>query len=128
MNNLSWVLATSPDDDVRNGDRALELGKQAARLSDFSAPHILSTLAAAYAESGDLEKAIEYSQRGVDIGDAQVLQEETEEARQAKLEELQLDQLRDELQTYRRGETWREKQDIEENDKPIINADDLIDI
>lgn len=128
LNNLSWVLATSPDDDVRDGSRALELGREAARLSDFAAPHILSTLAAAYAESGDLQKAIEYSQRGVDLGDAEVLQQETEEAKQEKLEQLQLDQLRQELETYRRGETWREKQDIEENDKPIINADDLIDI
>lgn len=128
LNNLSWVLATSPDDDVRDGKRALDLGKEAARLSDYAAPHILSTLAAAYAESGDLEKAIEYSQLGVDIGDSIVLQEETDEARQAKSDELQLDQLREELKTYRRGETWREKQDIEENDKPIINAEDLIDI
>ena len=30
LNNLAWVLATSPDDNVRDGKRSAELGTQAA--------------------------------------------------------------------------------------------------
>ena len=61
-------MATSPSDGVRDGKRALEYGEKAARLSEYKAPYILSTLAAAYAESGDLDKAVEWSGKAVEIG------------------------------------------------------------
>ncbi len=56
LNNLSWVLSTSPKDDIRNGERALELGLEACALTEYKQAHILSTLAAAYAEKGDLKR------------------------------------------------------------------------
>ena len=112
-NNLSWVLATSPVDDVRNGKRALELGETAAELSEYKEAHILSTLAAAYAETGDFEKAIEWSTKAVELGD-----EEDHE---------QLEQLQQELDSYKEGKPWREKQETEENAVPILSPEDLID-
>ena len=57
LNNLAWVLATSPDDKLRDGKRAIELATKAAEVSNYETPHVLSTLAAAYAETGDFEKA-----------------------------------------------------------------------
>ena len=59
LNNFAWVLATSPDDKVRDGKRAIELATKAAELSSYNVPHILSTLAAAYAETGDFENGQE---------------------------------------------------------------------
>ena len=58
-NNLSWLLATSPDSDVRDGYRALELaiGISKGRLAQD--PRILNTFAAAYAECAEFGKAIE---------------------------------------------------------------------
>lgn len=112
-NNLSWVLATSPNDSVRDGKRSLELAEKAAKLSDYKAAHILSTLAAAYAEAGNFEKAIQWSEKAVQLGD-----EEDHE---------QLEQLELELDSYRKGEAWREKQDTEENQVPILSPEDLID-
>jgi len=49
LNNLAWLLATSPDEKLRDGARAIRLATQACELTDWKAPHILSTLAAAYA-------------------------------------------------------------------------------
>ncbi|MDR0391322.1 MAG: tetratricopeptide repeat protein, partial [Planctomycetaceae bacterium] len=61
LNNLSWILSTSPVNMVRNGKRALELAERACELTEYKVAYILSTLAAAYAEIGNYEKAIEFS-------------------------------------------------------------------
>ncbi|KAA1262473.1 tetratricopeptide repeat protein [Rubripirellula obstinata] len=112
-NNLAWVLSTSPNDAVRNGTRALELAEMSASLTKYEAPHILSTLAAAYAESGDFEKAREWSQKAVELA--------TDE------EHDQLKQLQEELDAYLEDKPWREVQETEENDLPILDPKDLID-
>ncbi len=96
LNNLAWVLATSPDDQLRNGKRAVELATKACEVTDYQQAHILSTLAAAFAESGDFDTAIEWSEKAVEMG-------EDQEA-----------QLSKELASYRGGEPWRERQSLEE--------------
>ena len=68
LNNLAWVLATSPDDPVRNADRSIELGTKACELTKYQKPHILSTLAAGYAEKGDWETAKKWSAKAVEMG------------------------------------------------------------
>ena len=92
LNNFAWVLATSPDDGLRNGKRALELAEKACQLTDYQQAHILSTLAAAYAESGDFEAALKWSHKAVDAGD------ETVKA-----------QLQQELESYKQQKPWRER-------------------
>ncbi len=67
LNNFAWTLATSPFDELRNGKRAVELATKAAELTEFNQAHILSTLAAAYAELGEYDKAIEWSQKAIDM-------------------------------------------------------------
>jgi tetratricopeptide (TPR) repeat protein len=67
LNNLAWVLCTSPDDKLRNGRRALELATEVCKRTDYKLPHILSTLAAAYAETGDFDNAIKWINKGLEI-------------------------------------------------------------
>jgi tetratricopeptide (TPR) repeat protein len=104
LNNLAWVLATSPDDGVRNADRSIEIGTKACDLTKYEKPHILSTLASGYAEKGDWENAIKWSSKAVELG--------------AKEEDVS-DQLQKELDSYKEKKPWREKQEIEENTKPL---------
>lgn len=61
INNLAWFLATCPDASVRDGKRAVELLTPAM---DQSA-QMLDTLAAAWAENGDFERATEYQRMAV---------------------------------------------------------------
>lgn len=113
LNNLSWVLSTSPEDSVRNGDRALETGLKACELTAYKKSHILSTLAAAYAELGQFDKAVEWSSKAVELG--------------AKEEAEQLDQLKEELKSYQDKKPWREKKETEEKQSKPAKPDGGID-
>ena len=54
----AWLMATSPQSEVRDGRAALELARKAASASKRKDPKALDTLAAAYAESAQFGKAI----------------------------------------------------------------------
>jgi len=58
LTSLAWLLATSADDAVRNVPRALELAERATRLTARRSAPALDALAAAYAASGQFERAV----------------------------------------------------------------------
>ncbi|MDB5388503.1 MAG: peptidase superfamily protein [Planctomycetaceae bacterium] len=66
-NNLAWILATSTDENLRDGDRAVELATLACENSDYSAWYCLGTLGAAYAEAGDFEEALRWARESFDL-------------------------------------------------------------
>ena len=66
-NNLAWIYATSPDETLRNGEEAVSLATQACELTKFHNVSLLNTLAAAYAEARNFEKAIEYQTRAIEL-------------------------------------------------------------
>jgi tetratricopeptide (TPR) repeat protein len=53
---LAWTLATSGDDGVRDGARALVIAEEC--LAGARTPQLLETLAAAHAATGDFESAV----------------------------------------------------------------------
>ena len=104
LNNFAWVLATSPDDHLRDAPRALELALKAGEISEYNKAHVLSTMAAAYAESGDFENAVRWAEKALEVGTED---EEVEE------------QLRQELESFQQEKPWRERQTVEEKEEPI---------
>jgi tetratricopeptide (TPR) repeat protein len=58
LTNLAWLLSTSQDASLRNGPKAIELARQADRLTGGANTLVLRTLAAAYAEAGEFANAI----------------------------------------------------------------------
>ena len=58
LNNLAWMLAASPDDDLRNGAEAVRLAERACELTHYGEPLFIGTLAAAYAEAGHYPEAV----------------------------------------------------------------------
>jgi tetratricopeptide (TPR) repeat protein len=69
--NLAWVFATSPEDSIRDGTRAVELAEIALRISGGKIAMIYKVLAAAYAESGRFADAAETAQRGAELATSQ---------------------------------------------------------
>jgi len=63
LNNLAWILATHPDAALRNGSQAVELAERACALTRHRRPMLVGTLAAAYAEAGQFDKAIAAAQK-----------------------------------------------------------------
>lgn len=100
LNNYAWVLATSPEEKVRDGKLSVDLGKQACDITKYKAPHILSTLAAGYAEIGDWENAVKFSTQAIEIGK----------------DHEQKEHLEKELASYKEKKPWREATDEEEKD------------
>ncbi len=71
LNDTAWVLATSSDAAIRDGGAAVPLAEHAVELTSQKEPAVLGTLAAAYAEAGSFDKAIEVEQRAIDLATQQ---------------------------------------------------------
>ena len=57
-NNLAWLLATSPDEEIRDGAAAVRHATKANELASYSDAGYLDTLAAALAETRQFEQAV----------------------------------------------------------------------
>ena len=108
LNNLAWVLATSPDDKIRDGQRSIELALKACEVTQYKQAHVISTLAASYAESGDFATAKKWSSKAVAMGEGEVKK-----------------QLQQELDSYEKEKPWRELQQTKEKPEPTRGGGDF---
>jgi protein O-mannosyl-transferase len=79
LNNLAWLMSAGPDDSLRNNEIAVKLALKANEISKNSNPVFIRTLAAAYAQAGQFENAIETAQRAVELANAQGVRDLTAE-------------------------------------------------
>ena len=63
LDRLAWILATQPEAEWRNGTEAVLLAERACQQTGYRQPQPIITLAAAYAESGQFEEAVEAAQK-----------------------------------------------------------------
>jgi Tfp pilus assembly protein PilF/mono/diheme cytochrome c family protein len=66
-NALAWLLATAPNRTPASAAEAVTLAQRAATLTQGKDASILDTLAAAYAASGDLDRAIAAGERALQV-------------------------------------------------------------
>jgi tetratricopeptide (TPR) repeat protein len=88
LNALAWLLATCPDQSLRNGNKALEFARKASEQATPNNPNIMETLAAAYAESGDFQQAQKWATEALNSttneSDRKVVQGEIDGYKQGK--------------------------------------------
>ena len=70
LNNLAWIRATSPNATLRNSSEAVQLAERSCALTPQPDAGQLDTLAAAYAESGDFDRAIETGDRAIQLAES----------------------------------------------------------
>ena len=91
---LAWFMATCPEGRYRDGKRAVELAEKALNLEETG--DILAVLAAAYAEAGRFQEAIETMERAI-----MKIKQEGRTKDLPNYKEL--------LPSYKAGRPWREK-------------------
>lgn len=67
LNGYAWFLATCPDEAFRDGKEAVKRAEKACEISAGKDWYHLDTLAAAHAENGDFDKAVEFAQKAIDV-------------------------------------------------------------
>jgi tetratricopeptide (TPR) repeat protein len=65
LNLAATLLATCPENTVRNGAEAVALAERAKRLNGATSPAVLDTLSAAYAENGSFLQALETGRKAL---------------------------------------------------------------
>lgn len=91
---LGWLLATCPDDKLRDGQRAIELITHAGESTHWKIPNYLGALAGACAEVGRFDDAVKYQSQALE--DAGYQQQWGEWGRQR-------------LEMYRQKQKYREE-------------------
>lgn len=94
LNGAAWILATHPVAARRDAARAVEYAGRAARLTGARDADVLDTLAAAYAEAGRFDEAVETAEAAAALASA--------------AGDARVDEIRGRAALYRRREPYRE--------------------
>jgi serine/threonine protein kinase len=68
---FAWLLATCPQEEYRNGVRAIQIASKACELTHWKRGDLLATLAAAYAEADQFEEAKRYQIKALEDSEFQ---------------------------------------------------------
>lgn len=93
-NLLAWIKATCPDSSLRDGREAVSAATKACELTQWKEFNWIDTLAAAYAESGDFQRAIQFQEQALRTGNPP---------------DSDRKEMQDRLALYKQSQPYREK-------------------
>jgi Tfp pilus assembly protein PilF len=67
LSDRAWFRATCPNASFRNGQQAVKDAKSACSIMIWKDEHMIDTLAAAYAETGDFNSAVQYAAQALAV-------------------------------------------------------------
>ena len=67
LGRFAWFRATCPDASLRDGKEAIRMSMRACELSKWKEPYRIEALAAAYAETGDFDKAVKFQTQAINM-------------------------------------------------------------
>ena len=98
LNSLAWILATSPDPAIQDPAKALALAHRATDLTEERNAAVLDTLAAAYAATGQFDKAVTNVEKAITL--AQQFQAE-----------VMLSEFHERLELYKQSKPYTQNDD-----------------
>jgi tetratricopeptide (TPR) repeat protein len=108
--NAAWLMATCPDERVRNQELALSAAKKALELAGGRTPEAVETMAAATAAVGKHTEAVKLQEEAVQL------------AVKNKADEKQLTEFKQRLEIYRTGQAYIQPQPAETATAPTRTA------
>lgn len=103
-NELGWFRATCPEASFRSAKEAIELATKACELTSWGEASYVDTLAAAYAEAGEFDKAVSYERKAMALSD----QAETSEGDANRRKRM-----KERLSLYEKRQPFREQPEME---------------
>jgi Tfp pilus assembly protein PilF len=67
LSDRAWFRATCPNVSFRNGKQAVKDARAACSIMEWKDEHMIDTLAAAYAEAGDFNSAVQYAAQALAV-------------------------------------------------------------
>jgi hypothetical protein len=67
-NQIAWIKATCPEASLRDGKEAVSAASKACELTEWKNFDWIDTLAAAYAETGDFKRAVQFEEQALRTG------------------------------------------------------------
>ena len=67
LDTLAWDLATARYEEIRDGRTAIDIASKTSEASEYKNAKHVDTLAAAYAEVGDFDTAVKWSEKAVEL-------------------------------------------------------------
>ena len=64
---MASILATHPDPESRDPQRAIQAAQRAAKITQHEDPLVLDTLSAAYASAGQIDRAVTIEERALQL-------------------------------------------------------------